>query len=150
MAADRRGGGFSRGGPAAGGSFPQQRPADSFDRGDYNPRGPAADGSLGLESGERGPGHERRQERREERREDQDWADYGGDYYGGYYEPYDEGFYEGYYEEGGAAVYRTLPCTPNSVAMGGTIYYVCGSTWYIRAYSGGELVYVVVDNPTGH
>ena len=71
-------------------------------------------------------------------------------YYGGYDEPYDEGFYEGNYEEGGAAVYRTLPCAPNSVAMGGTIYYVCGSTWYVPAYSDGELVYVVVDSPTGH
>jgi hypothetical protein len=46
--------------------------------------------------------------------------------------------------------YYTLPCTPTVMALGGTVYYVCGSDWYIRAYSDGEVVYTMVPSPTGH
>ena len=37
----------------------------------------------------------------------------------------------------------------NIMALGGTIYYVCGSDWYIRAYSDGDVVYTMVPPPTG-
>jgi len=94
---------------------------------------------------------EQRQERREERHErrdavqedrPEDWQEYRDDYY-------DDGSYGGDYDEE-ALVYWTLPCRPNVVAMGGVIYYVCGSAWYTRAYSEGDVVYTVVPNPTGH
>jgi hypothetical protein len=121
-------------------------------RGQYDTRGPAADGSFGEQYPDPGGGQEQRQERREERherrdavREDrrEDWQEYREDYY-------DDGSYAEYYEEQDALVYWTLPCRPNTIAMGGVIYYVCGSTWYTRAYSEGDLVYTVVPNPTGH
>ena len=32
---------------------------------------------------------------------------------------------------------------------GGTVYYVCGAEWYVRAYSDGEVVYTMVPPPTG-
>ena len=149
----RGGGGFSRGGPAASGSFGQNRPAGGMDRG-YNVRGPAADGSFGTQLPNRGERLEQRQERREERQEQreerrEDWPEYAEDhcddgYCGGYY-----GGYYGYYEEAGVPVYWTLPCTPTVMSLGGTIYYVCGSDWYIRAYSDGSLVYMMVPPPTG-
>jgi hypothetical protein len=91
-----------------------------------------------------------RQERREERRDDaqedrrEDWGEYIEDHYdGGYY-------YGDYYDDAEANVYWTLPCQPNVIAMGGATYYVCGGTWYVRAYSDGDVVYTVVENPTGH
>ena len=149
----RGGGGFSRGGPAARGSFGQNRPADGMDRGEYDARGPAADGSFGMQYPNHGERQERRQERREERQDTEavgrNVARIGrstprtittmttatdGDYY----------------EDEGPLVYWTLPCQPNVIALGGVIYYVCDSTWYIRAYSDGEVVYTVVPNPTGH
>ena len=35
------------------------------------------------------------------------------------------------------------------MALGGAVYYVCGSDWYIRAYSDGDVVYTPVPSPTG-
>ena len=103
----------------------------------------------------------RRQERREQRRDQarEDWQDYADDY-----DPGDSGggYYEwGYYDEydyAGAAIgaaaatppYWTLPCTPTPVVIGATTYYQCGSTWYIQAYSGGEVVYTIVNPPVGY
>ncbi len=122
-----------------------------MDRG-YNVRGPAADGNLGAQLPNRGERQERRQERRDERQEQreerrEDWHDYAEDHYEDH-DDYYGGYYGGYY---GAdyGLYSTLPCTPTVMAMGGTVYYVCGSDWYIRAYSDGEVVYTMVPPPTG-
>jgi hypothetical protein len=121
-----------------------------MDRGEYDARGPASDGSLGTQYRTQDERQEQRQERREERqdrRDDaweehrEDWQDYAEDHY-------DDGYYGDYYDEEGA--YWTPPCEPVVMALGGVIYYVCDSTWYIRAYSDGEVVYTVVPNPTGH
>lgn len=151
---NRGGGGFRYGGPAAWGSFGQNRPEVYMDRGEYDARGPAADGSFDLQYGDQGERQERRQERREERRDGwedgeqdpaerlEDWRDYAEEN-----EEYDDYYADDY---GDAGVYWTLPCSPNAIAMGGVIYYVCDTTWYIRAYSNGEVVYTVVPNPTGH
>jgi hypothetical protein len=120
------------------------------DRGEYDARGPAADGSFGMEyPDDRGERQELRQERREERQERrEDWQEYDeDDYYGGYYDDYDD--YDDY-EEGEAGVYWTLPCEPNVIALEGVLYYVCDSTWYIRAYDDDGLAYTEVPNPTGH
>ncbi|TMB20127.1 MAG: hypothetical protein E6J71_09905 [Deltaproteobacteria bacterium] len=116
-------------------------------------------------------GQEAREERRDERqgereqRRDQareNWQDYaddyhGGEYYGGYYEwgYYDEDGYDEYEYAGTAAAVGvdaavTLPCTPTAVVIGATTYYQCGSTWYIQAYSGGEVVYTIVNPPAGY
>lgn len=129
------------------------------DWGGYDAGGPAADGSFGMQYPNQGERQEQRQERREERQDRRDtaWEDGGQDaierredWRELAEDRYDDGDYGGYYDDGGAAVYWTLPCTPNTIALGGAIYYVCGSTWYIRAYSEGDLVYTIVPNPTGH
>lgn len=146
----RGGGGFSRGGPAARGSFGRNQPARGNYRG-YNRRGPAMDGNFGERQ-------DLRQERREERQEGRDdsWQDNEQDvgerrenwqeFVDDHYDDYDGGEY--YYDTG--VVYWELPCRPNVIAMGGVTYYTCATTWYIRAYSDGEVVYTEVPNPTGH
>jgi hypothetical protein len=48
-----------------------------------------------------------------------------------------------------AASFRSLSCTPTTVVVGSTTYYQCGSTWYNRAYSGGQVTYIVVNAPAG-
>ena len=146
---NRGGGEISRGGTAAGGSLGPNQPR--IDGGEYDRRGPAADGSLDLQHLDHGERQERREERRDERqdrRDDarEDWQESiedrydDGYYYGGYYEDYEE-----------PLIYWTLPCSqPTVMALGGVLYYVCGSTWYIRVYYDGEVAYTVVENPTGH
>jgi hypothetical protein len=150
----RGGAGFSRGGPAARGSFAQNRAAGGMDRGAYNARGPAADGSFGTEHPGLGDRQEQRQERREERQDQraerrEDWQEYAEDHD----EYYDDSYYGAPGAEAVGAVveplYYTLPCTPVVMAMGGVVYYVCGSDWYIRAYSDGDVVYTLVPRPTG-
>jgi len=130
-----------------------------MDRGAYNARGPAADGSFGTQYPSQGERQEQRQERREERQDGraerrEDWQEYAEDHY----EEYDDGYDGGYYDAAQAVaagavaepLYYTLPCTPVVMAVGGAVYYVCGSDWYIRAYSDGEVVYTLVPSPTGH
>ena len=46
--------------------------------------------------------------------------------------------------------YWTLSCTPTTVVVGGTTYYQCGSAWYVRGYSDGEVAYVMVNPPAGY
>jgi hypothetical protein len=84
-----------------------------------------------------------------------------GGYYGGYYGG-------GAYYGGAAAVAAgvavgaavgaaaaappgwTIACTPTTVVIGATTYYQCGSAWYTRGYSGGDVTYVIVNPPPGH
>jgi len=40
-------------------------------------------------------------------------------------------------------------CEFYTVLVEGTEYYRCGSTWYIQAYSGGDLRYMAVNPPPG-
>lgn len=153
-----RGGGFSRGGPAARGSFGQNRAAGGLDRGAYNVRGPAVVGSLGTQSprgeweGDRQERLEARQERRDDRQEDRtegrdNWQDYAEDHDDDYYY-YDDGDYYGAAAAGlDEPYYWTLPCKPLVMAMGGTTYYVCDSVWYTRAYVDGDVAYTIVPNP---
>ena len=95
----------------------------------------------------------------------EDWQDYADDH--NYYGP---GYYGGYGYGGtvaGAAVagaalgaaagaaaaqpYYSLPCSgAATVVVGSTTYYQCGSTWYIRAYSGGNVAYTIVNPPAGY
>ena len=132
-------------------------------------------GRLGPAEGPRDAGERRddRQEARTERRDDrqdghddrrddwqsydqarrEDWQDYAHDHddehvHGYYGAPYYA------YSTGVAAVAVpedwTLPCTPNVVVVGATTYYQCGSAWYIRAYSGGEVIYTMANPPVGY
>jgi hypothetical protein len=46
--------------------------------------------------------------------------------------------------------FYALPCAPTTLEVQGVTYYLCGDNWYIRGYSGGNIVYVVVDPPPGY
>ena len=125
-----------------------------MDRG-YNARGPAADGNFGAQLPSQGERQGQRQERREERQDQrterrEDWPEYAEDH--------DDGYYGGDYGDAGAVAvgaaaaasfYYTLPCEPVVMAMGGTVYYVCGADRYIRAYSDGDVVYTLAPPSTG-
>ena len=37
-----------------------------------------------------------------------------------------------------------------TVTVAGSTYYQCGSAWYVRAYSGGEISSVMVNPPVGY
>jgi hypothetical protein len=41
-------------------------------------------------------------------------------------------------------------CNLYQVEVEGTLYYRCGSTWYIEAVTGGEVRYVAVEPPPGY
>jgi hypothetical protein len=49
-----------------------------------------------------------------------------------------------------ASAFYDLPCTSRMVYAGGAYYYECGGTWYSQVYSGGDMVYTVVDAPQGY
>jgi len=113
---------------------------------------------------------QQRQPQRNEAREDwqnygtnrrEDWQDYANDHYDDHYHggaeyPYGAAVVAG--AAVGAAVgtavaappYWTLDCTPSTVVVGGTTYYQCGSAWYVRAYSGGDVAYTMVSPPAGY
>ena len=153
-------GGYDRRGPAASGTFAGR----SSDRHEWN--------QQNVERRQ-----DRRDERRDERREDwqehagerrEDWQDYLEDhrderyqapvyYYGDYY-PYGDDYADGGEvivegDTGGQAVEAppnwTLDCDPVTVILGSTTYYQCGSAWYVRVFSGGEIAYTMVNPPAG-
>ena len=89
----------------------------------------------------------------------------------GYYPPYAPGYwppYPGYWPpaypvEGGEyygvseppsttppadTIVSSLPADCREVSVSGTLYMLCGSTWYAPRFSGNQLVYVVVAPPT--
>jgi len=124
----------------------------------------------GDREGQRQENLDQRQQQRDQAREDrqkhgnnrrEDWQDYADDHQG----YYDSDHYDGYGYAGAAAAvaagaaigaaaatppYWTLPCTPTTVVVGATTYYQCGSSWYIQAYSAGDVAYTMVNPPAGY
>ena len=49
-----------------------------------------------------------------------------------------------------AVVDGPLRGTPTPVVVGATTYYQCGATWYVQAYSGGDVAYTIVNPPPGY
>jgi hypothetical protein len=177
-------GGFSRSGPAAGGSFrgsrgsygghasrPSTRPAGgSFERPSTRPaerprqperpstrpeQRPSTRPEQRPGEGDPGDRQQDRQDWRDDAREDrQDYrdaaryqrAEYAEDLY-----TYDEWYEDRQSWAVGAALtaatFRSLSCTPTTVVVGSTTYYQCGSSWYNRAYQGGQVTYIVVNPP---
>jgi hypothetical protein len=41
-------------------------------------------------------------------------------------------------------------CHLQQVEVEGTVYFKCGSTWYIEAYTGDDVHYVAVGPPVGY
>ena len=48
------------------------------------------------------------------------------------------------------ATFSAMSCTTTTVVVTGVSYYRCGTGWYNRAYSGGNVTYVVVGAPAGY
>ena len=160
-----RGGGgksFSRSGPASGGSV-RSRQAPSGQRGGnrsnlsdnrgsmQDNRGSRQDNrseQRGNVSDNRNDRLDDRQDHRDNVREDrQDFADDvrddRRDWYNDRYR----------YRVGVSITYATfssLSCTTSSVNVNGVTYYRCDNDWYSRAYSGGNVTYVVVKAPAGY
>ena len=160
-----RGGGgksFSRSGPASGGSV-RSHQAPSGQRGGnrsnlsdnrgsmQDNRGSRQDNrseQRGNVSDNRNDRLDDRQDHRDNVREDrQDFADDvrddRRDWYNDRYR----------YRVGVSITYSTfssLSCTTSSVNVNGVTYYRCDNDWYSRAYSGGNVTYVVVKAPAGY
>jgi len=160
-----RGGGgksFSRSGPASGGSV-RSHQAPSGQRGGnrsnlsdnrgsmQDNRGSRQDNrseQRGNVSDNRNDRLDDRQDHRDNVREDrQDFADDvrddRRDWYNDRYR----------YRVGVSITYATfssLSCTTSSVNVNGVTYYRCDNDWYSRAYSGGNVTYVVVKAPAGY
>ena len=160
-----RGGGgksFSRSGPASGGSV-RSHQAQSGQRGGnrsnlsdnrgsmQDNRGSRQDNrseQRGNVSDNRNDRLDDRQDHRDNVREDrQDFADDvrddRRDWYNDRYR----------YRVGVSITYATfssLSCTTSSVNVNGVTYYRCDNDWYSRAYSGGNVTYVVVKAPAGY
>jgi hypothetical protein len=47
------------------------------------------------------------------------------------------------------AAVQSLPCEMTAVSVQGVTYYRCGSSWYQRAFTNGEVTYVVINPPAG-
>ena len=153
-----RGGGgksFSRSGPASGGSVRSSR-APSGQRGGNRSNLSDNRGSRQDNRGEqRGDMQENRgdrqddiQDARKERRED--WQDYGDDVRDDRRDWYNDRYR---YRVGVSITYSTfssLSCTTSSVNVNGVTYYRCDNDWYSRAYSGGNVTYIVVKAPAGY
>jgi hypothetical protein len=103
---------------------------------------------------------ENRQDYRSEARED--WQDAANDNWDNRYYRYPAGaavatgavVAAGAYAVGAAAnnvtYVTTLPCSPTTAYLDGVTYYRCGSAWYTRAYSGGNVSYLVANPPPGY
>ncbi len=143
-----RGGGFSRSSPARGGSF---RGGRSGDRTGFSRNSPARGGSV---QGRRTPGRspqasrrggrsgrrrdERREVRRDVRSEIRELNEWHEDRWR--------------FRVGMSltmAAFRALSCASSAIVVDGVTYYNCGPTWYSRAYTGGNVTYVVVNPPAG-
>jgi hypothetical protein len=134
----RGGGGFSRGGIAAGGGFSSRAASrqSNFQR----------DRDLAGRQDRRDERREERQQHREDRRDylDDEWDDHHDRYYG-------TGVVTGVAIGAAASsdYVTSEPCSTTKV-INGTTYYHCGSTWYTRGYEGDELVYIIVSPPAGY
>ena len=160
-----RGGGgrsFSRSGPASGGSI-RSHQAPSGQRGGNRSslsdnRGSRQDNRGDMQDNRserrsnmqenRGDRQDDIQDARKERRED--WQDYGDDVRDDRRDWYNDRYR---YRVGASITYstfRSLSCTSTTVHVNGVTYYRCDNDWYSRAYSGGNVTYIVVKAPAGY
>ncbi len=160
-------GGFSNRRPAAVGDFAGQQPSGGFggggnvgggqqiDRSEVAQRQRERFGRLGPPDGG-APQRQDRQDNATHRRED--WQDYADDHWDEHHDDH-PGVAAGVVAGAavGAAVaaattpaYWTLSCVPTTVVVGGTTYYQCGSAWYVRVYSGGDVAYFMTNPPAGY
>ncbi len=108
-------------------------------------------GDPGDREGQREEAREDRQDYRDSAREDR--QDYADDVRGEYQE-HEEWYEDRWKRAVGASLtvsaFRSLQCASSTVVVNGVTYYNCGSSWYQRGYSGGNVTYVVVGPPAGY
>lgn len=154
----RGGGGFSRGGMAAGGSFGHAR--GGFGGGGFG------SGGLSNRRDNMNDVRDNRQDFRSDRRDDRrdarddhhdrvrdrrvDRRDYVDDRHDDRRDWVEDRHRFRVGRHLTAAVFRDLSCDPTTVVVDGATYTRCGDGWYQRAYSGGEVTYVVVEAPAGY
>jgi hypothetical protein len=166
------GGGFSARGPAASGSFAgrqpsagtaaggslggrQQADSEALAQGQserFGRLGPPA-GGVDVQRRAQGDAHQQYAGSRRE-----DWQDYANDHSDEHDDYPGTATAVAVGAAVGAAVgvaatapaYWTLSCMPTTVVVGGTTYYQCGSAWYVRVYSGGDVAYTMVNPPAGY
>jgi len=174
-----RGGGYSRVGPASGGSFSsrsggtrqgaradrtaarsdvrQDRQSNRTDRASDRQEGASERASTRQDTvtdrqENRQDYVSDRQDDRMDYREDarEDWQDYYDDRYWDHWRG-GSGFAAGVAigTAISAASFSSLSCS-KTVTLAGATYYNCGTSWYKRAYSGGSVTYVVVNPPPGY
>ena len=133
-------GGVSRGGPAAGGSVrsrPASRPSRDVKSDRRDIKRERRDVKRERRDDARDVKRERYEHRRDVRHERHEW-------------------YEDRWKRrtiGAAltlATYRSLSCTRTEIIAGDITYYRCGSDWYQRVYRSTEVVYIVVEAPSGY
>jgi hypothetical protein len=152
-------GGYQRNGPAASGTFAGR--SDDDRRAEVEARQAARDEALEQRREEYRQRAEARQAQVDDAREawqgnearGEEWQDYAEDHdddwdYGDVDHPYAAAVVAG--AAVAAPPYWTLACVPETLVIGGTTYYRCGSAWYVRVYSGGEVAYTMVNPPAGY
>ncbi len=148
-----RGGGFSRSSPARGGSF---RGGRSGGGRNISRNSPARGGSVqgrrayggspqaSRRGGRSGRRHDERRDVRSERREVR--HDVRSEI-----REFNEWHEDRWRFRVGMsltmAAFRALSCASSAIVVDGVTYYHCGPTWYSRAYTDGNVTYVVVNPP---
>lgn len=154
-------GGVARGGPAAGGTV-RTRPAARPSRSAPARTAPART-SPAARGPSRGDARDVKRERRDdvrdvkkERRDDvrdvrKERYEHRRDYRKERHEWYEDRWKR---RTIGAALtiatFSSLSCRSTTIVAGGVTYYRCGSDWYQRAYRSTEVVYIVVQAPSGY
>lgn len=163
------GGGMSRGGPAAGGSVRSRPSSRPTTRPSTRPSSRPSTGQVSKPSTQRSPSsniRDNRTDRRDNTRDNrQERRDVKRDNRGERREVRQDVRHERHerhewHEDrwkrrtiGAAltiATYSSLSCTRTTVFIGGVTYYRCGGDWYQRVYRSSEVVYIVVQAPTGY
>ncbi len=154
-------GGVARGGPAAGGTVrtrPAARPSRPAParttpaRPAPAARGPSPGDARDVRRERRDDVRDGRKERRDDVRDvRKERYEHRRDYRKERHEWYEDRWKRR--TIGGAltiAAFSSLSCRTTTVVVGGVTYYRCGNDWYQRAYRSSEVVYIVVQAPSGY
>ena len=154
----RGGGGFHRGGAAAGGSFGHQRSYGGSNRSNRSNRMNTSNGRMNTSNDRvnnradnRNDRNDRANDRMDNRQDRyQDRREYRDDYYDDRREWVEDRqrLRVGAYLT--ASAFGAMSCSPTIVVVGGITYNQCGGGWYQRAYRSGSVTYIVVNAPAGY
>lgn len=144
----RRGGGGRGGGRGGGKSFSRSGPAS---HGSVRGHQSSSRNRSSNRSDMRDNRSERRDDRRDykaERRDDR--RDYRDDVRDDRRDYWDRRYRRRVGVSLTLGVFNSLSCASTTIYVNGFTYYRCGYDWYTRAYTGGNVTYIVVTAPAGH